>query len=169
MLEVCIDLRRGDAGEGAVAGSDNVVMKAGDIIVAKKSPAVWGTDERLLFLIAFLEDDALEATIPDGEIQSYPYRVLSGNRVLNQSKHRVKVGQSIEGIVQDTMFAESPGLDPTDDTSEPSSPTTKTGVRQYCLHCRACALAADVCPDCGEPMVEFLELSDLHFDDSARG
>jgi hypothetical protein len=200
MLEVCISLRRGDYGEGKIAEGEKDIKKAGDIIVAKKSPAPWGKEERRLFLITFLEDDILEAEIAKDKVRSYPYAVYvtpkalppieSANKdliinkaktrddllpepsmtpvMVNRSKYRVKVGQSIAGVKQDNMFSESHGLESTITTDDPSTPTTKTGLRQYCETCRKVKATDKVCPVCKNPMAEFLVLSDLYFDDSPR-
>jgi len=138
MLEACISLRR-TGGEGTIGGAEKYEKKTGDIICVKKSPAVWGEMEKKFFLISYLRDDALEATVD--EVSVYPYAVNveveseqedepSTLKMINRSKYRVDL----------SMFSGSSGLDPTDATSEPVSPNEK----------------------------EYLELSDMIFDDSDR-
>lgn len=198
MLEIGVSLRRGSFGEGTISDGDSDIKKAGDIVVAKRFGAAWGKEERRLFLIALLEDDDFEDQIEADDVLAYPYSVMvmpkslpklepinnlvtraskpkedlpeppQSPKMVNRSKYRVKVGQTIGTEAQPNMFEGSPGIDPTDITSEPCSPTTKIGTRQFCKVCNAVHASAEVCPVCGHPMVEFLELSDLYFDDSPR-
>ena len=182
MLEICVSPRRGNQSEGNIAEGEKDSKKTGDIIVAKRFGSPWGNEERRLFLITLLEDDDLENKIPEGGIISYPYSCtkyiesssssnpenLSKLIITNRSKYRVKVGQVINDITQSNMFAGSPGIDPTNITSEPCSPTNKIGSRQFCKICNEIYDTAELCPICNKPMVEFLELSDLFFDDSDR-
>ena len=55
MMEILVDLCR-DQGKGEVGSGEKSTKKVGDIICAKKSPAVWGNEEKRLFLITYLED-----------------------------------------------------------------------------------------------------------------
>jgi hypothetical protein len=129
MLEIIVSLRR-TQGDGEIGGAENSVRKVGDILVAKKSPAVWGSDEKKFFLITYLKDDDLENSMPHDTL-SYPYVVKNEKKaIINRSKYKVNLD----------MFEDSPGLDPEDTTSEPVKPNGK----------------------------DYLELSDLIFDDSAR-
>ena len=119
MLEICVSLRRA-ASDGVIGGADHTPEKLpGDIVSAKVSPAVWGTQEKKTFLITKLDDSAVEALITDTVI-SYPYAVYleegegedARTVMINRSKYRVDLD----------MFVGSPDLDPEDETSEPVAP-----------------------------------------------
>lgn len=136
MLEILVNLNRGQ--DGQIDSGTSPKSKAGDIIVAKKQPCVWGEEEKRIFLITYLKDDELESSM-DGEIISSPYAIYDevdmGNGkvekdLMNPSKYRVDLA----------MFEGSAGLDPTNTTQEPVTPNGK----------------------------DYLEISDLILDDNFR-
>lgn len=102
MLEGFVSLRRA-GGEGAIAASEKTLKKAGDIIVVKKSPAVWGHDEMRFGLIVKIKDDELEARITDGVIV-HPYAEYIDGVMVNSSSKQVDITK---------IPTDSPGLDPT--------------------------------------------------------
>lgn len=99
MLEILVDLARGADGE---VGSGGPLRVAGDILVAKQHPAVWGKKERERFLITLLDDPDVEAEVDEDGMIVMPYVVRDGKDILTQSAYRVDL----------SMFAGSPGLDP---------------------------------------------------------
>jgi len=124
MLEILVSLRR-EGGEGEISLGETSFKKCGDILVAKKRPAVWGNEEKRLFLITYLIDNDLESQI--SEVKSYPYAIYEERDVdgktltvmTNRSKYRVDV------ISPGNLFENSPGLDPEDIVDEPSKPIGK--------------------------------------------
>jgi len=102
MLEALVSLRR-TSGTGEIGGAERGLKKAGDIIVVKVSPAVWGSEERKHFLIVKLKDDALEAEIAknDGVI-IHPYSEMIDT---------VMVTRCSKPVDLTTIPADSPGLD----------------------------------------------------------
>lgn len=120
MLEICVSLRR-TQGNGAIGGGEKTEKLKGDIICAKVSPAVWGKEEKKLFLITLLDDSTLQAKVEAGDtVISYPYAVYDESdppEMINRSKYRVDLD----------MFTDSPGLDP-EDESEPVAPNGKDNL-----------------------------------------
>jgi len=95
VLEILVSLRRAK-GVGAVGNPENGIKKTGDILVAKKMPCVWGTEERKNFLITVLDDPSLEAKMGDKKSLSYPYAVTEADEngiqhVVNRSSFRVSL------------------------------------------------------------------------------
>jgi len=95
MLEILVSLRRKE-GNGVIGGSEKKEKKLGDILVAKKRPCVWGSEEKKNFLVTLLDDPELEERMGDKKVISYPYAVHEidddGNSVVvNRSKLRVKM------------------------------------------------------------------------------
>jgi hypothetical protein len=135
MLEIIVDLCRKN---GKISGGNTTERLAGDIILAKKQPCLWGNEEKKLFLITYLKDDELEKSM-EKDIIINPYGVYdkvytSDNKIeldlVNRSKYRVNLD----------MFEGSDGLDPENVTQEPVKPNGK----------------------------EYLELKDLIFDEEFR-
>ncbi|MEK6832837.1 MAG: hypothetical protein AABY32_02225 [Nanoarchaeota archaeon] len=193
MLEVAISLRRDLEGEGEIGKLEKQEKKCGDILVAKIAPANWGEEEKRLFLITYLDDPELELKVKEnGGLISYPYAVdgaslelpgtINGDLLkddpkdepsthvmINRSKYRVKVGQEINKEKQPNMFISSNGLDCKNITEEISEPTTKLNNISYCPICNEKQESRDgFCPKCNNSSAQYLELSDLFFDDSAR-
>jgi len=101
MLEALVSLRR-TGGIGAIAGSEKTLKKAGDILVIKKSPALWGADEKRFFLIVKLKDDDLEATMKDGDVVVHPFAEYVDGIIVNRCAKPVDLT---------AIPADSPGLD----------------------------------------------------------
>ena len=82
MLEALISLRRNE-GDGTIGGCETACEKAGDILLVKKQPCEWGGDEKTMFLITYLDDPALEASM-NNEKLGLPYAVRNddGGHVL---------------------------------------------------------------------------------------
>ncbi len=108
MLEALIDLRRSGTTK-EINRSEKPSKKCGDIIVVKKSPAIWGKKEKEYFLIVYLQDDKLEANMGKN-LQVHPYSIYkaeetplgeSENYLATRSKYKVDIN----------MFDGSPGLD----------------------------------------------------------
>lgn len=163
MFEIAVSLRQGSQREGEIAGDERNGKMCGDILVAKPVGSSWGLEERRLFLITLLEDPEIQFRLIDDQVISYPY---STERC--RSKFRVKVGQKINGIKQPNMFEGSSGLNSREITRYLSEPTTKGSDTTYCTLCKEKHSGNDFCPKCDSLLVEFLELSDLYFDDSPR-
>ena len=141
MLEALISLRR-DPDTLEIGADEKAAKWVGDVLVVKVSPAIWGNEEKRLFLIALLDDSELEAGVV--EVKAYPYAKTvqrpDENGVLqdvvtNRSRYRVDLN----------MFVGSPGLDQENITEEPCGPTIKTGEH-----------------------AGYLEKADLIFDDADR-
>jgi len=125
MLEILVSLRRSKDVDRKISGLEKPNKKAGDIIVAKKSPAPWGTEEKRLFLITLLKDDVLEASM--GDLAVHPYAVYGepgeeGQPAEMISGSRYKVNVNVKDPT--CLFIDSPGLDP-DDMTEPVPPNGK--------------------------------------------
>ena len=58
MLEILVRLQ-----DNPRVSSKNPPKREGDIIVAKLSPAIWGSEEKKHFLLTYLEDAELEARV----------------------------------------------------------------------------------------------------------
>ena len=102
MLEALVSLRR-TGGTGEIAGSEKTLKKAGDILVVKKSPALWGADEKRFFLIVKLKDDDLEATIKDErDVIVHPFAEYVDG---------IMVTRCAKPVDLSTIPADSPGLD----------------------------------------------------------
>lgn len=101
MLEALISLRR-TRGEGEIGGAEKALKKTGDIIVVKKSPAVWGSDEKKFFLIVKIKDDELETKITDG-VMIHPYAEYVDDEMTSRSVKQVDITK---------IPTDSPGLDP---------------------------------------------------------
>lgn len=85
MLEALVDLCRGGTHTDRVIGSRVTSTElVGDILCVKKQPCVWGSQERMDFLIVILQDDDLVF----GEVLSYPYAVFDDDEI-NRSSYRV--------------------------------------------------------------------------------
>ena len=69
MLEALVNLAR-RSGVGAANSQPNLIY--GEVIVVKKAPAVWGRDEKQFFMVTYIQDDDLEATLDSG-VLAYPY------------------------------------------------------------------------------------------------
>jgi hypothetical protein len=116
MLEIGISLRR-NHNDGEIGGDQTDIKKVGDIIVAKKQPCAWGTQEKLLCLITYLKDDELEASMT-GDILINPYeKAIPEGEMISHNRCTYRVDTD--------MFIGSPGLDPHDSTSEPVKPNGK--------------------------------------------
>jgi hypothetical protein len=118
MLEIAVDLRFGK-NETTIGAAEKPTFgkMVGDILVAKISPAKWGTEERRLFLITYLDDPALEAQLVAAEsiVISYPYATYDADwNMLLRSEKRVDTA----------MFTGSDGLDPKVVTNGAVEPTT---------------------------------------------
>lgn len=80
MLEVLVSVRE----QNKEDKDGFVYKKPGDIIVAKISPAVWGNEEKKRFLITYLDDADLEASLREVQerlndptvVRVYPYKKL---------------------------------------------------------------------------------------------
>ena len=120
MLEAIISLRR-DNKTDKIGGKETAIKEVGDIIAVKKSPAIWGSEEKKKFLIVFLKDDALEASMKRDR-RIYPYAVFEDVETpWGTESQRV----SRSGYRVDTAaFVASPALDPTVETG-PVKPTGK--------------------------------------------
>ena len=93
MMEILVDLCR-DQGKGEVGSGEKSTKKVGDIICAKKSPAVWGNEEKRLFLITYLED--LETENKINEVLIYPFAIYEEDEngftiCLNRSIYKVNL------------------------------------------------------------------------------
>jgi len=120
MLEIIVDLCRKN---GKIGGGNTTERLAGDIILVKKQPCIWGNEEKKLFLITYLKDDDLEKSMEKDFIVN-PYSVYdevdtSDNKIeldlVNRSKYRVNLD----------MFKGSDGLDSENITQEPVKPNNK--------------------------------------------
>lgn len=97
MLEALVSLRRDNE---SISGKDTALKKTGDILVAKKSPAVWGKKEMEDFLIIFLKDDDLENSM-DSNVKVNPYALYEEVEtpdgivvdMLTRSKYRVDISK----------------------------------------------------------------------------
>ncbi len=97
MLEVLVSLRRDN---NSISGKDTALKKTGDILVVKKSPAVWGKKEMEDFLIIFLKDDDLENSM-ESNVKVNPYAVYEEVEtpegvefdMLTRSKYRVDISK----------------------------------------------------------------------------
>jgi len=95
MLEAIVDLRRNNT-TGKIGDKDTATKKTGDIICVKKSPAVWGKKEKEDFLIVFLDDPVLEASM-NKSFKIYPYKVIDDvetpvgteKEMVNRSKYKI--------------------------------------------------------------------------------
>ena len=89
------------------AERDTGIWRQGDIIIAKKFPAIWGSSETQNFLITTLYDTVLYNYMKSVEI--YPYaaykEILVGtrkyNKMLNRSRYRVDL-QEFFGSLEPT-------------------------------------------------------------------
>ena len=123
MLEALISLRR-DPDTLEIGAGEKTAKWVGDVLAVKKSPAIWGNEEKRLFLIALLDDPELEAGID--EMKAYPYAKTIQRADENGVLQDVVTNRSTYRVDLD-FFLGSPGLDPEDITNEPCGPTTKTG------------------------------------------
>lgn len=123
MLEALISLRR-DSETLAIGAGETDMKWVGDVLAVKKSPAIWGNEEKRLFLITYLNDPELEAGVD--EVKAYPYAKTIQRADENGVLQDVVTNRSTYRVDLD-MFLGSPGLDPEDITTEPCSPTIKTG------------------------------------------
>ena len=97
MLEALVSLRRDN---NSISGKDTVLKKTGDILVIKKSPAVWGKKEKEDFLIIFLRDDDIESSM-ESNVKVNPYAIYeeietpegSEFDILTRSKYRVDISK----------------------------------------------------------------------------
>lgn len=120
MLEILVGLKTTYDRHG------NVNNRRGDVIVAKLSPAVWGSEEKRLFLITYLDDPELEQQIRDRQhkawdftiVQTFPYkkvedvfvkrvpirgvmRNITEHFVLNRSVRRVDIDKDFKQKTRD--------------------------------------------------------------------
>lgn len=123
MLEALVSLRR-TRGESTIAGAEHDLKKCGDIIVVKKSPAVWGTDEKKFFLIVYLEDAALEARVDAaGGLLVHPFAKFDDKTKVMTSRSEYRV--NIDAL----KVLNLPNLDPADVTETPYKPPAKEAFK----------------------------------------
>ena len=112
-MEALVSLRRAKSAAKTIGTRDTDFKKAGDILVVKLSPAVWGEAEMTDFLIAFLEDADLEADMKARKQTQrvYPYATFEevdrGDGVM-ESKMVERSGDTVDL----TLFEGTDGLDP---------------------------------------------------------
>ena len=111
MLEALVALCRGP--DGTIGGMESWHNKIGDIICVKRSPTVWGLIEMQHFLIAYLDDPALEAQLGVNHFDSWSLPYASYDSVLQEDSvaHQELINRSVYRV-DITMFSGSPGLDP---------------------------------------------------------
>lgn len=115
MLELLISLRR-SGGVGEVGGATRTAedtglyaKEAGDIIVVKRSPAVWGHMERRYFLIALYQDDDLEDEMASRGMENiiHPFMAID----IDEERNAPQIMERCAYQVDLDMFTGSPGLD----------------------------------------------------------
>jgi len=112
MLEALVSLRR-TKGTGAIGGDLKPGKAVGDILVVKKSPAVWGEMEKRYMLITYLDDPALEASIGDMGVITLPFaRTKAHEQYVERCTRRIDISK----------FTGTEGLDADITVSEPTCP-----------------------------------------------
>jgi hypothetical protein len=122
MLEMAVSLQRsGDLGDIGSKGETDL-KKIGDVLVMKKSPAIWSEMERKFFLITVLNDPVLEMEMGSREVWSLPFIRQTHTIIDGEEDFKIEAISSFR--VDINLFTGTTGLDPSIAVAEPTTPST---------------------------------------------